>query len=419
MLKRLKNFKSNKDGGTMAVFAIALPVLVGAVAVSVEAGFWVKSKSDVQMVADMASFAGAKELETMSHDQAIIAAKVDALNNGYDFEGGIIEVNSPPLSGAYAGEKAVEVIITQQGLKFFSGVINDKQVQYRVRAVSAILANTEVCALALNESDSNAMYATGNSTLSVAGCSIGSNSNSSSAINFHGNTNVTADCLHSAGGITGGGTVNLTCGSTNSNASRIEDPYSDLTTPDLSQAPFDSCSTRASAPGGNNYTLSPGRYCSDITIKGTNTLSPGTYVFDNMDVKFQGNSGELIGHGVTIILMNGAALTHLNGGALLDLSAPTDAADPYRGVTIFSDPNTQPAGDTIKFNGSSSSSIEGLIYMPNQDIEFGGNTGGASNCTLIVADTIQFKGNASLEMSGCSSNYGLGSPSIVGTFIVE
>lgn len=419
MFATLKKLKSDIEGGTMAVFAIALPVLVGAVAVSVEAGYWSKSKKDVQLLADMASYAGAKELETQTNEQAEDAAKLDAINNGFNFDTGTIEVNSPPLSGAYAGQQAVEVIIVQQGLKFFSGVVSDEPIQYRVRSVSAVLENTEVCALALNTSSSRALYATGSSTLDLQGCDLGSNSTSSTAIFLHGSSNTTADCLHTAGSISGGGTVNLECNSGNDNASVINDPYDYLTTPDLDEDPFDDCKTRDSASGSHNYTLDEGRYCSDFTVRGTNELTGGTYVFDGIDVRFQGNTGSLIGSDVTIILMNGATFSNLNGGADLILSAPTDASDPYRGVAIYSDPDTQTAGQTMTMVGGSSSSIEGLVYMPNQNVEFGGNSSGTSECTLIVSDTIEFRGNASLEMTGCQSTYGLANPSIVGTFIVE
>ena len=418
MFNKLKKLRSDTCGGTLAVFAVALPVILGAFAVSVEAGYWMKSKSDVQMIADMAAFAGAKELETNTVAKTKIVTKLDAMNNGFDFETGRITVNSPPSTGDYAGYDAVEVIIVQQGLKFFSGIVDDRNIQYEVRAVAATLANTEACALALSTTANNSIYATGSAIVDLEGCSIGSNSQSASAIKFHGSADVDSDCIYSAGGIEGEERADLNCTAGKTDAPQIDDPFSDLEAPDLSVAPWVDCQTPDHV-SGFNYELEAGRYCNNMDIKGEYSLDPGTYVFDGIEVKFTGGSASLVGTGVTIILMNGATFKNLNGGSEINITAPT-AEGPYKGVAIFGDPDTQTAGTTISFNGSANSVIQGLVYFPNQNLEFGGNTGSdTTNCTLLIANTIELSGNSELEMSGCESSFGLVSPSIVGTFIVE
>ena len=126
----------------------------------------------------------------------------------------------------------------------------------------------------------------------------------------------------------------------------------------------------------------------------------------------------MVGSGVTLILMNGASLTNVNGGSNISISAPTSG--PYKGVAIYSDPVTQPAGEDVKINGGSSTSIEGLIYFPTQNLEFSGNTTGANACTVIVADTIKLTGNSELTTSGCENSFALETPYINrGTFLVQ
>jgi Flp pilus assembly protein TadG len=418
MLFWLKKTIRNNEGGTLAVFAVALPFLLGAVAVSVETGYWMKSKSDVQMIADMAAFAGAKELESKTNAQAITAATLHTVTNNYDFTSGTIEVNSPPLSGAYAGQDAVEVILVQQGLKFFSGVVSDESIQYRVRAVAAVLKEAEVCALALNTSASDAFVTSGNTAIDFDGCSIGSNSTHADAMSIGNNTTVTADCLYSAGGIDGGTNAITQCSSPQENAPQIADPFADVLAPTAALHPDanwdDPCLTPTSG-GGSSMNMVAGRYCSNITVNATYTLAPGTHIFDGMSVKMQG--GTLTGTGVTVILINGASIDNINGLDTIIIEAQTSGT--YAGLAIFSDPLTQPAGVKTVFNGSSATSIGGAIYYPNQEIAFSGNTASASDCTMIIADKITMTGGSTMSSSGCEANFGLTTPNTRGTFIVE
>ena len=126
----------------------------------------------------------------------------------------------------------------------------------------------------------------------------------------------------------------------------------------------------------------------------------------------------MIGDGVTLVLMNGASLSNVNGGSDIAITAPTSG--PYKGIAIYSDPATQPAGDTVRINGGSSTSIEGLMYFPTQELEFSGNTTGSNACTVVVASTIKLTGDSELTTSGCENSFALETPVInEGTFLVQ
>ena len=402
----------------MAVFAVSLPLLLGAVAVSVETGYWVKTKSDVQMIADMAAYAGAKELESHTNEEAKTAAKLHAATNNYDFGSGTIEVNSPPLTGAYAGQEAVEVVLVQQGLKFFSGIVSDDSVQYRVRAVAAVLKDAEVCALSLSTSEADAFVTSGNTTIDFGGCSIGTNSSNSSAMSIGNNTTVTADCLYSAGGIAGASYATTQCSSPQANAPEIDDPFEGILAPTAALHPdanWDSPCLTPTSGSGTTMDMAAGRYCSNINANTTYNLAPGTHIFDGMDVRMLGAT--IMGTVVTIVLINGSSIENINGLDAIIIEAPTSGT--YAGLAIFSDPLTQPDGVLTRFNGSSSTSIGGAIYYPNQNIEFSGNTASASDCTMIIANKIKMTGGSTMSSTGCEANFGLTTPNTRGTFIVE
>ena len=79
----------------------------------------------------------------------------------------------------------------------------------------------------------------------------------------------------------------------------------------------------------------------------------------------------------------------------MTMSAPTSGE--FSGILFYQD---QDAADTVndnKFNGGSATNFTGVLYFPNQEVEFtGGNTTGGS-CTQIVARLISFSGNSEMN----------------------
>ena len=195
----------------------------------------------------------------------------------------------------------------------------------------------------------------------------------------------------------------------------IEDPFAYLAAPDLATYPS-ICSSPAQI-STNEWDMTPGRYCADMSFNTLVKMSPGTYVIDAADFKLYGGGAHLIGDGVTIVLMNGASMTSLNGSAKIELSAPT--VGDYKGVAVYSDPVTQPAGDIVKINGSFDSAVQGLMYFPNQQLEYGGNATSASECTLLIADKIELTGSAEFKTTSCKTVFGIKPPGNIRVAVVE
>ena len=416
MAKFIDKFMSDEDGAMIPFIAIAVPTVIAALAVSIEAGYWYKTKSDMQLVADMAAFAGAMELASSDKTTAINVSKLDALHNGYQPGLGSISVNIPPSSGSITSPNAVEVVMSQKGNQYFSTIFGANRITYRNRAVAEFFKGADACMLALNTTISGAFTATGSTSISLDQCAIGVNSNHASAAEFGGSSSTTAECLSVVGGMEGEANANFACGSAFTNAREIEDPYANVSAPDLADYP--TCTSEVDT-GDDNISMSGGRYCSNINLKGTASLnSDSTYIFDGIDVKFIGTASNMTGSGVTLVLMNGASLTNLNGGSNLSISAPTSG--PYKGIAIYSDPVSQPADADVTINGGSSTSIEGLMYFPTQNLQFSGNTTGANACTVVVGNTIELTGNSELTTAGCENSFGLETPYINrGVFIVQ
>ena len=121
-----------EEGQAVVLFAIMMLALLFAVGLAIDAGQLYSAKRAQQEAADAAAFAGAVVLyQQGTGDQAIAAARTDALTNGYS--SGVVcllttpgpctdaatlttvTVYWPPISGTYIGNiKHVEVEITRQ-----------------------------------------------------------------------------------------------------------------------------------------------------------------------------------------------------------------------------------------------------------------------------------------------------------------
>ncbi|TPI52673.1 hypothetical protein FJ420_32340 [Mesorhizobium sp. B3-1-3] len=380
----MRKIRREAGGNVATIFALTLPIVVGGAGLGVETSYWYYSSLKLQAIADAAAYAGALEKVAGSNTQTITAAAVQAASdNGLGT--GTIVVNIPPKSGANTAKNAVEVMVSQNLDRIFTSIFTRGKVPEQARSVALIKSSSKACVLALNATASKAALFSGNSSLKLTGCSIMADSDASDAIKLQGSAALQADCLMSTGGVSLSNPVTTICPAPVTQALPAPDPYAGLPTPAASgQCLSDS------AP-----TLSPGTYCSGMSPKGNVTLSPGVYVVQG-NLKINGNT-TVSGSGVTIF-MEGSSTVTINGNATVTLSAPTSGT--YSGVLFYGDRTGNSASSN--FNGNAASLLTGAIYFPRQQVNYLGNFSGKNGCTQVVADTIQWSGNTSINQN-CSS----------------
>jgi len=408
-----RRFGADRRGGIVVMFALLLPIMVAFVGLGVEVGLWFQSKRDLQTAADAAAIAGAYEAQDGGATAASIlaAATIDATRNGYSAATDTITTSNPASSGAYTADTgAVEANLTRSVSMLFASAYLGNSISIGARAV-ANTGNTtdEACVLSLDTS-STGVAVSGSGNVAFDGCQVASNSSSASALSVSGSGDLTTDCYSVVGGVSdnGGLTVDADC-TGKAGATAIADPYSSLT------APNESCDVSGgytyNINGGTTTIAGTGSYndayviCGDFWVKqGTVTLSPGLYVIDGGDFKTNGN-GNITGTGVTIVLKNGARINNINGSSTVNLSAPdtTDSAGDWEGMLFFQDPATTSSctgNNCNTLNGASTSTFQGAVYFPDQQVNMNGGNTGASNCLQIVALRVAFSGNSNLDMDG-------------------
>src|SRR5579875_453246 len=187
--------------------------------------------------------------------------------------------------------------------------------------------------------------------------------------------------------------------------------------------------TNYSLAPNTTATIAPGVYCGGMNIQGNLTLQPGTYIIDggNFTVNAQ---AAITGTGVTIILTSSSGTNYgtvtINGGATVSLTAPAaGAAAGVPGIALWIDRNAPLATDylnggsnqningviympsqQVSFKGGSNQNINGVIYMPSQQVSFNGGSSQATTCLQLIALSVTFSGNSDtyITQTGCSAD---------------
>jgi hypothetical protein len=406
----------DRRGALLATTAAALPVIAGFAGLGIETGMWYSDKRDLQTAADAAALSGAFERVRGNPTGLQSAARHEAQRNGFAIVAtNTIAVNNPPLAGSRAGDtKAVEVVLTRPHSLLFSKLLMPGDVTIAARSTAAVATTGEACVLALDRTANAALNNQGSATIKMDGCVMASNSVSSNAIEMTGSATLTAYSLWTVGGTDTGGSANVTLARpATTHAWELEDPLANF---DMGAVPACSPNPPYETSYGNGArTINPGVYCGGLAFNSNAdiTMSPGIYFVTDGNF-FVAASAKVRcscpnpADGVTIILTKKNTTTigtvDIRGGADVQLRAPADANNPFRGVLFYQD-RRAPVNTTgvNKFNGGATMKLEGSIYIPQQGVEFQGNNSESRTCTQIIARTVSFTGNAYIDNTGCQA----------------
>ncbi|HZS83079.1 MAG TPA: Tad domain-containing protein, partial [Stellaceae bacterium] len=392
----------DREGATAIVVGLALTGVIGFAGLGTEVGLWYYTHRNMQDAADSGALGAATALWAGNVNDFAGEARAAAARYGFaDGTGGVtVTVNNPPLSGNYAGNaNAVEVIIQQPQPRLFSAAFIGAAPTITARAVALDNAPGKGCVLALDTGANASTFGNGTTDVVLTGCQLAVNSNSSSALTLVGGAEVHADSANIVGGISGASSL-YTVHGVRTHSTPVADPYQDVAVP-----PFSGCNhTNFSAPK-NGPPLTPGVYCNGISINGGANvqLSPGVYIVDRGSFFVAGNA-TVTGSDVTVVLTSSTgappATADIHGGATLNMTAP--ATGPTAGLAFFQDRNGIP-GTVNDFSGGTTQNIIGALYFPKETITFAGgtDTGTGTGCTQLIADEIDFKGNANIALN-CS-----------------
>ena len=376
--------RRHQKGSVVVFMAIVLPVLLAALGLVFDNGQALDMKRREQKAADAAAIAGAQELRRGNTTTFRKIALDNAALNG--MEDAQVDVFNPPKTGKRAGDPSfVEVVVRHEAPLYFMRVFHTDPYEVEARAIAGVVAR-RLCVLALNKTASPGLLLSGNAQVDLRVCGVGVNSDASDAAHSSGAATIQAANIDVVGGYTGPGfnPQPLT------GVDNFEDPLADLPAPPIGNCLF---ATNLKISGTMN--LQPGAYCGGITINGgaTANLAPGVYVLKG---GLSINGGGTI-KGSEVMIYNTKtpyAPINFSGGAHAELSAPKTG--PYAGVLFFTD-RTISGGKANVLTANSGSFFTGAAYFPTTPLQMIGNASLDVQKMLIIADTIAFQGNCSVQ----------------------
>lgn len=412
-LSRLRRLWSDARGNALMITAFALPVVIGSAGLGVHTMQLSHVKRQLQREADSAALAGAYSLYQSQGNTAATTQANRALTQNALVPGATATITPGSYtSGGTTYTAAMYVRLVSNQSTPLMAMFGRSTSEVAAEARAAVVSDGKVCFFAKESGNNTGITFAGNSTLDM-GCGAGTNSISNNAVNVNGQPTVKVSPLVAMGGIPSStayasGTVLMP------NHAALTDPFAGLSLdPGSSDVSNGKCKNGSSwkeidiASGVTVNDISgalypPGCY-GTINVQGALTLKPGTYYLANG----ANNAGLQIGaqahftcSGCTFVLTstsNNYATMDINGGAEVDISAPTTGT--YAGITIYRDSRAAASNQCCQINGNSNSSYSGAFYFPNDTLTFNGTSGMTLNCFQMVALRLSFSGNATITNS--------------------
>jgi hypothetical protein len=368
----------------MIIFALASLVLVGFIAVSIDTGFLMAERRQVQNAADAAALAGAKALIDGKTGQITASAQAYGTANA-DVAAGDVIVNHPPVSGPYANnDMYVQVTITKEVDKYFVGALYSGTWEVEASAVAGIEPQGGNYALiTLERTQSPGIYMNGNTRLNLNGDHA--SAYGSTDVDGNGKLYVTGS-VDSHGEVSGVGSAP---DGIHENRPYIPDPMEGVPPPPVPAQKRDSCD--------GNCNLLPGHYLNKtIHCKTICNFAPGLYYFENTNVTSQNTNSEMNATGGVMFYFTGNSFFDSKNGGL-NLRAP--ASSPYPGgqdgVAFW----FATCNETIDFQGNADFFIHGIVYMPCSMAWMHGTPSGTGVRGQWILDRLDVRGNSNFTIN--------------------
>jgi hypothetical protein len=389
--------RRKEAGQALVLTAFALTLLTSAAGLGIDMGYLRYQKRLQQSAADSAAIAGASDI---SYNNVTTAAKTDSASNGYtDGSNNVtVTVYNPPNDGPHAGvADYVEVLVRKVQPTFFMRILGVYSTPVIARAVAYLSGSAKSCMYSIGTGGGNGILNNGSGSLSAPNCGI---IDDESLLN-NGSGTITASTIGVVGSVTNNGSGSITPTPV-TGIVPASDPLAYLQPPTPGTClPNGTGTVNGSGPA----TLSPGNYCSGITINGSSTvtLNSGIYTITGGGMTFNG-SGTITGTGVTLYIGSSGGSVTLNGSETFNLTAPTTGA--YAGILFYQD-RSNASGATV--NGSQTSKFQGAIYFPSAQLTLNGS-GSTAAYFISVAKSYLLNGSGTLHFPSDYSSLPGGSP---------
>ena len=387
----LKSLLRSEDGNTLAVLAVAFPLLIGSAGLAVDVFQWTTARNALQKVADQAAIAGVNAVVQGSSPEAAVSdliGRTSTLENGTSTKVELSPESRPK------DPFAVEVRLTSPARMTFSSLFLSKPLTLSAQAVASVVENGDYCLLALGSNDTGIAIQSDGRLESE--CGLASNSSSPAAIQVTAGGRLEAPRVVAFGGISGWSNPESSIG--RSFGLRQKDPYAHAAAPAVPNTGCPNVTVNPDNRGRGALKLKPGCY-GNLQLNGNVIMQPGEYILNKGNF-IVGPLGSVECKGCTFILTSrdggsdpgSIGKVRIDPKANVKLSAPSEGPDP--GLLIYQDPRAgrEVAGEESRIGGNSFSKLDGIIYMPSQAIRIDGRGGANLSCSRLLGRALIVEG---------------------------
>jgi Flp pilus assembly protein TadG len=374
-LRSASSLLSARSGSAAVTFGISLIPLAASVGAAVDYSKATEVRAKLQNALDVAVLAGVKA----SSAKATTASTVFTANFSDSLAQNVSSSFTANTDGSLSGTAQAAVPTSMLAILKVSTISVTASAQAKIRNTSSSTSNT-VCLLLVDPTASQSLLINSGAKINAPDCEIDVRSTANPAAMFNSGTtlNVKKICVAGSNVTMNGGTLSVV----QTGCAAISDPLAG-TLPVVSAG---TCTVSNKSYDGSSITLDPGTYCGSINFNGspTITFNPGLYVIKGGTMTI--NSGaKITGNGVTFYFADKDSKIQFNGTTTITLTAPTSGT--YSGILMF-----EPSGlaqSQLVFNGTTASTLQGLMYLPSRQVTFNStSTLSAEKISMVFATLI-------------------------------
>lgn len=399
MAKALMVYKLQKNeyGGMALPIAVALPVLILLVGVSIDMMHISSFKQDLQVIADNGALYAAREFAISSDDrQRIEAVAISYATNTVEGTQANISAN------ADLRMQTVKVSVSAPPVVYFMNPFEMiKAVE--VEATAQLAGNPgNLCLVALTDTSSSAIELNNQAQLTAEDCALYSNSTSTRSLRVNPTAEITVDQVFLAGGFRGN--IDGLSSEPVTDAPQIDDPLAGRQAPNALGCDFTDYVIDADVGATE---IEPGVYCGGLTIDSAKvTAEAGEYIMKDGRLSVM-NEGGLYGQNVGFYFTGKDAKLDFAAESNISLSAPRTGR--LAGLLFFSDENN-PLAKTVGqaagllgghvIRSDNARRLVGTIYLPDDKLVIDGERPVAdlSEYTVIVAKAFELNNGPNLVL---------------------
>ena len=381
----------------MALAALMMPLVVGAMAMALDGGVLYLQRRQAQSAADASALAGAYALFNGSNFSVAQAAAIAmGMHNGFTI---------PQANVTQPTSTQIAVQVTSSPPRFFSGLWGKGNLSVSASATAAINVSTGSTAysnfalIVLDPSGSGSLKLSNSAEITdtnqidaPSGIQVNSTSSSAVIASNSAHTNVP---LSIVGGYTLGNSAYLS-GTVTTGVAAVPDPLASLPVPSV---PAPTSTPASSYSGSGSNTMQPGLYTSSVTISNSAsvTMQPGLYYFQGAGLSVA-NSGTLMGSGVTIYIDNGGGTISFANSSSTTLSAPTSGT--YQGLVYFQD---RSSSASPQFGNSANVNLTGTFYAAGAVLSFSNSVDYAQYASQVIVKDLSLANSVDVNIPWSAS----------------